>query len=353
MPKNTLALLLVSIAGGLGCSSATVEPFEHGADVDDDYVAQLAIGEGLDAEEAAFLSKINEYRASKGLGALGASIALTRAADGHAVDMANKNYFSHTSQDGTSFSTRVKREYPYNTTIAENIAAGNATAAATFEQWKNSPGHDANMTSPNYKVIGIARAYSATSAYRWYWVTNFGGYVDEVMTEGGATPPPPPPPTAANLLANGGFEAGGLSSVRSHADVRAPGGWSSTVGATRLAGSAAAGAFGVRVVDPDPGTVAVAQIVGATSGRSYALSAKARRTAGAGRQSIWVDFLDGNFTRLSRARAYATTGSSFVETRTSGVAPTGTVWARIVIYGNATSGVASTYDWDDVTLVAQ
>ena len=37
------------------------------------------------------------------------------------------------------------------------------------------------MLNPNYKVIGIGRAYSASSAYRNYWTTDFGGYVDRTI----------------------------------------------------------------------------------------------------------------------------------------------------------------------------
>src|SRR5205814_7151321 len=132
-------------------------------------------------------------------------VALTRASDSHAHDMATKNYFAHDSQDGTVWSDRIRRFYDHNTYLAENIAAGNATGDATFTQWKNSPGHDANMRGANYRVIGIARTYDANATYHWYWVTDFGGYVDEVMTPGSTEPPPPPPPSTTNLLVNGDF----------------------------------------------------------------------------------------------------------------------------------------------------
>jgi hypothetical protein len=35
------------------------------------------------------------------------------------------------------------------------------------------------MLYAGYKVIGIARAYNDSSTYRWYWVTDFGGVVDQ------------------------------------------------------------------------------------------------------------------------------------------------------------------------------
>lgn len=137
----------------------------------------------LDAEEQAFLRIINEYRAQHGLGALSACTSMNRAAQGHSEDMRDQNYFSHTSLDGRSPWDRACNAcYELGcgpkTAMAENIAAGNAGAQATFEQWKNSPGHNTNMLGPKYKVIGIGRA-TGGGTYRSYWTTLFGGSAEE------------------------------------------------------------------------------------------------------------------------------------------------------------------------------
>ena len=59
-------------------------------------------------------------------------------------------------------------------TYGENIAAGNATAAATVEQWMNSPGHRANIMNPDFTHIGVG--YIQTNGgYRHYWVQMFTG----------------------------------------------------------------------------------------------------------------------------------------------------------------------------------
>jgi uncharacterized protein YkwD len=304
----------------------------------------LSLTEGLDAEELAFFRKINEYRASNGLSPLQVSVALTKAADFHSVDMAMKNYFSHTSADGTTFSTRIKRYYNYNTYYAENIAAGNDTAAATFEQWRTSSGHNANMLSANYKVIGIARAYSATSTYRWYWTTDFGGYVDEVMTEG-TTPTPTPTPT--NLLTNGTFDAADLTTGVGYASVRTPNKWHANWSS---GGSVTISSGAIHVKDPDPGSVTATQLVSARAGTTYKLTARAKRPSGNSRQSIWIDFLDASYNNLGRVRAYPTSLSTWNTVTTSGVAPANTAYARVVIYGSNYTGYVSTFDWDDVTL---
>jgi len=133
----------------------------------------------LDTEEAAFCRTINNYRAQNGLGPLRVSTSLTNAATWDTTDLAQKNYFSHTDSLGRDpFKRMTAFGYGFSTSKGENIAAGNATAAATFSQWKASAGHNQNMLSSAYKVIGISRSYSATSTYKWYWNTDFGGYAD-------------------------------------------------------------------------------------------------------------------------------------------------------------------------------
>jgi uncharacterized protein YkwD len=150
--------------------------------------------ESLDAQEAAFLALINDYRAQNGRTALMASPNLNRAAAWMATDMGAKQYFSHTDSLGRSPSTRAQNcGYPGG--AGENIAAGTAwdTAQEAFTAWKNSPGHNSNMLNSSYRVIGIARVYTAGSPYGWYWVTDFG-FVDD--TGGSPTPTPSPTTTA-------------------------------------------------------------------------------------------------------------------------------------------------------------
>lgn len=131
----------------------------------------------LDAEEADFLARINAYRSANGLGTLTLSPTLTRAAAWMSADMAAQRYFDHTDSQGRDpFQRLCAFGYCAQTTKAENIAAGEATAAKTFEQWKNSPGHDAIMRNPDLTVIGIARAPGTPGdPYGWYWTTDFGG----------------------------------------------------------------------------------------------------------------------------------------------------------------------------------
>jgi uncharacterized protein YkwD len=146
-----------------------------------------AANNGLDIEEAAFLTLINTYRAQNGVGALRINDQLEASSRWMSNDMVSNNRFAHVDSLGRDpFTRMIAFGYPVNGTWAgENLAAGNSTAQGAFDQWLNACdadasgactyGHRMNMLNGNYHVIGIARAYGASSTYRWYWTTDFGG----------------------------------------------------------------------------------------------------------------------------------------------------------------------------------
>ncbi|MEU7823398.1 sigma-70 family RNA polymerase sigma factor [Catellatospora sp. NPDC049133] len=121
--------------------------------------------------EGQMLALVNQARKSAGCGALRAEPKLDKAARLHSADMVKRNYFSHTTPDGVSPWDRAKAA-GYDQPSAENIAAGNATAKATMQQWMNSPGHKANILNCSYKAMGVGRATGGT--YRYYWTQMFG-----------------------------------------------------------------------------------------------------------------------------------------------------------------------------------
>jgi hypothetical protein len=134
-----------------------------------------------DAEEAAFVRLLNEYRASQGLAPVTATPLLNQVAYDHSLAMGTQRFFSHNDpRGGTPFTRMAAAGYPNG--VAENIAAGNASAASTFQQWRTSPGHNTNMLSARARAIGIGRAYVANSQYRYYWTNVFGSVVDSSAT---------------------------------------------------------------------------------------------------------------------------------------------------------------------------
>ncbi len=132
----------------------------------------------ISANERAQLRLINLYRVAHGRPRLKMDRRLTRTADWMGRDMARNGYFSHTDSLGRDPFQRLARfRYPSNTWRGENLAAGYADPANTFNQWKNSPGHRANMLNRNFRAIGISRVCLEGSEYSCYWVTEFGSRV--------------------------------------------------------------------------------------------------------------------------------------------------------------------------------
>ena len=106
-----------------------------------------------------FLEILNEARVEKGLNKLTMDADLLDAAMLRSTEI--MVLFDHTRPDGSSCFTACGKMY------GENIAAGNRSASATYNQWYNSSGHYANMFSANYTTIGVGVCED-------YWVTCFG-----------------------------------------------------------------------------------------------------------------------------------------------------------------------------------
>jgi uncharacterized protein YkwD len=98
---------------------------------------------------------------------------LAAAALYHAEDMARKNYFSHTSHNGTTLADRVRRSGYAYLSIGENIAA-EAELPSVVEHWLKSPGHCANMMNKDFTEMGAASALSSTKTWETRWVQVLG-----------------------------------------------------------------------------------------------------------------------------------------------------------------------------------
>ena len=136
----------------------------------------------LDTEEKAFVVLLNNYRTSIGLNPLQVSISLTRAADWFNRDLTirtDKTNLRHDDSLGRDYVERLADfGYGYNTWTGENIAGGQLTAQQVFDEWLASPTHAIHMRDAHYTTMGIARFYSATAKYGWYWTNDFGGVND-------------------------------------------------------------------------------------------------------------------------------------------------------------------------------
>ena len=106
---------------------------------------------------------INGIRTQMGQYPLVFNPQLTAAAQGHVNDMAVNHYFSHTSIDGRSAGDRIRQAGYHYAWYGENLAQRwDITGAGAFDQFWNSPPHQAIMIDPNYREAGIAFAVSDT-----------------------------------------------------------------------------------------------------------------------------------------------------------------------------------------------
>jgi uncharacterized YkwD family protein/spore coat assembly protein SafA len=113
----------------------------------------------------------NQERAKNGLKALTANWELSRVARYKAMDMRDKNYFSHTSPTYGDPFTMMKNFGIAYRAAAENIAAGQTSPQEVVRAWMNSPGHRANILNATYTQIGVG--YAQGGSQRYYWVQMF------------------------------------------------------------------------------------------------------------------------------------------------------------------------------------
>ncbi len=110
--------------------------------------------------------QINLQRINAGLPLLTRDSRLTAAAEVHALDMATRGTLTHMGSNGYTVGTRVNIQGYCYSVVSENIAGGWKTVPLVVRGWMESPGHRANILSPQVKEYGVGRAGD-------YWVMIF------------------------------------------------------------------------------------------------------------------------------------------------------------------------------------
>lgn len=145
-------------------------------DGDDSMTPDTAIEVNLDIN--LILRLVNEYRSAgatcgtsekEAVSALAWSDELANAALDHANDMQQNDYFSHTSQDGRTFSQRATSAGFEGSPVGENIANGYRSEDTVMQGWMDSTGHCENIMGDRATHIGIAK-----STEGFYWVMVLG-----------------------------------------------------------------------------------------------------------------------------------------------------------------------------------
>ncbi|MFD6416927.1 CAP domain-containing protein [Streptomyces sp. NPDC060194] len=146
-------------------SSPPVETPGTGSDT-----APAPIAGAPSAAEAQVLTLVNEERARAGCRPLRADTGLSGLAEEFSEDMAERGFFSHTNPDGESPWDRAEKA-GVKRLGGENIARGQADAAAVMQAWMDSPGHRANILNCDYKTLGVGAHFAPGGPW---WTQNFG-----------------------------------------------------------------------------------------------------------------------------------------------------------------------------------
>jgi uncharacterized protein YkwD len=113
----------------------------------------------------------NEQRRVNGCGDVTAHEQLAAASTGHSQDMADRQYFDHTSPEGATFTDRAAAQN-YHHAVGENIALGYHTADDVMAAWMASEGHRANILNCQAASVGVGVGESDDGTL--YWTQVFG-----------------------------------------------------------------------------------------------------------------------------------------------------------------------------------
>jgi hypothetical protein len=109
----------------------------------------------LPAEAAEIRALANEARAQAGVGRLEWDQALAAAALQHCLRMAAEGPIAHRYGGEPDLSARAAQAGAHFSVIEENVAVG-PSADTIHEEWMQSPGHRANLLSPDVDRVGVA-----------------------------------------------------------------------------------------------------------------------------------------------------------------------------------------------------
>ncbi|WP_190226791.1 CAP domain-containing protein, partial [Streptomyces hydrogenans] len=113
----------------------------------------------------------NAERDRAGCGPLRTETRLARAAQGHAEDMAARDYYAHDSPEGRDGGDRISATGYSWSAWGENIHKGPKTPERAMDDWMGSPAHRANILNCAFRDIGVGVALTADGPW---WVQDFG-----------------------------------------------------------------------------------------------------------------------------------------------------------------------------------
>jgi uncharacterized protein YkwD len=138
-----------------------------------------AAGPNLPAQAEQLLALANNTRSIAGLGQLRWDPALAAAALYHCRWMAQQGSISHRYNGEPDLSVRANQAGARFGLIEENVAFG-SSAPTIHDAWMKSPGHRANLLSPDVDRVGIA---VLASRGMFYVVADYAHGVENLSAE--------------------------------------------------------------------------------------------------------------------------------------------------------------------------
>lgn len=149
------AILALAIAGCAGSPELTSVP---------------ATKRELSVSPAEAASKINAYRAKRGLAPLSVDPTLNRVAQETANELAARDQLVTSLHTDRGLMVRLdKIAYPHSA-AAENLGAGYPTLDWAIKGWQGSKGHNKNLLKERMTHMGIGLKVRGTGKWQSYWV---------------------------------------------------------------------------------------------------------------------------------------------------------------------------------------
>ncbi|ALO11283.1 hypothetical protein AQF52_5689 [Streptomyces venezuelae] len=123
-----------------------------------------------EAAEAEVVRLVNVERAKVGCTPVRSDAQLAALAGAFSTDMAQRGFFDHTDPDGDTPWARAEQA-GVTGLGGENIARGQADAAAVMESWMNSDGHRANIMNCDFTTLGVGVHFGDGGPW---WTQDFG-----------------------------------------------------------------------------------------------------------------------------------------------------------------------------------
>ncbi|MER5711546.1 CAP domain-containing protein [Streptomyces sp. NPDC002122] len=123
-----------------------------------------------EAAEAEVLRLVNVERAKVGCTPVRSDAQLAALAGAFSTDMAQRGFFDHTDPDGATPWARAEQA-GVSGLGGENIARGQADAAAVMDSWMNSDGHRANILNCDFTTLGVGVQFGDGGPW---WTQDFG-----------------------------------------------------------------------------------------------------------------------------------------------------------------------------------